>query len=150
MVQCRLCSKKYPTLNAEQICPSCATRHGLLERTEPLRPRVPCTRCNGTRFVRCTALRERSSTSGNRAAHNTRGEQGAEYVAPLGATFAHEKWPGREVFVPNFKAPIGAFEAYICHNCGLTELYTRDAQRIPVGPEYGTEWFDAGGDTPYR
>lgn len=150
MVQCKLCSKKFPELNPELICSNCAKRHGLLERTEPLRPRVPCARCNGTKLIRCTALRERSSTSGNPARHNTRGEQGAEYVAPLAATFAHEVWPNGKVRAPNFKAAIGSFEAYICHSCGFTELYTRDAQRIPIGPEYGTEAFDVGSDGPYR
>lgn len=150
MVKCKLCSKNFPELNAEQICSNCAMRHALLERTEPLRPRVPCARCNGTQLVRCMTLRERSSTSGGRGDHNSHGERGAEYVSQVGITFAHSVWPNGKVRVPNFKAPIGTIEAYICHNCGFTELYTRDAQSIPIGPEYATEAFDVGGDSPYR
>ncbi len=95
-------------------------------------------------------LRERSSTSGNRANHNTRGEQGAEYVSQLAVTFGHVTWPNGKVRAPNFAAPIGAFEAYICTGCGFTELYTRDADKIPIGPEYATERFAIAGDGPYR
>lgn len=68
----------------------------------------------------------------------------------MGVTFGLKKWPNREVYVPDFGAPIGLVEAYICHKCGFTELYTRDAQSIPIGIEYGTELFDVGGDGPYR
>jgi hypothetical protein len=39
-------------------------------------------------------------------------------------------------------APMGILVAFACRRCGLTELYTLDADRIPIGPEHGTHLVD--------
>ena len=38
--------------------------------------------------------------------------------------------------------PIGVLVAYVCRACGMTELYTAEADRIPIGPQYGTDEVD--------
>jgi hypothetical protein len=145
MPVCQLCSKGSVELRADGVCVECAEKHALMPRTEPLRPRVPCARCNHTSLVRCHVIRERSSTAG---------EYGIEYIAPLAATFGHEIshtfWAARKVSEPDRSQPIGVFEAYICRKCGFTELYARDASAIPIGAEYATEEFDVASYGPYR
>jgi len=39
-------------------------------------------------------------------------------------------------------APMGILVAFACRQCGLTELYTLEADKIPIGPEYGTHLVD--------
>ena len=39
-------------------------------------------------------------------------------------------------------APMGILVAFACRQCGLTELYTLDADKIPIGPEHGTHLVD--------
>lgn len=145
MPKCRLCSRDQPDLNADQICGDCAEAHALPPRTEPLRPHIPCIRCNHTKIVRVNVLRERSAEGGDYV---------STYIAPLAATFAHDVthtfWAQRAVSKADVKRPVGVFEAYICRKCGYTELYTRDAASIPIGPEYATEELDMSGATPYR
>ncbi len=51
--------------------------------------------------------------------------------------------------VPLLERAHGFIEAYVCRACGATELFTRDAASIPIGPEYGTELIVAPGDV-YR
>jgi hypothetical protein len=144
---CKLCSSDVHAsrLTGDQICFDCAEKHGLPPRSEPLRPRRPCDRCNHTTFVRCHALRERAAEGHDYV---------TQYLAPLSATYAtkvdHTFWAGRKVTSADPKLPVGVFEAYICQRCGFTELYARDAARIPIGPEFGTELFDTASDTPYR
>lgn len=147
MPTCKLCSKDKHQSEFDQpeICAACAKEHCLLPASEPLRPRIPCVRCNGTELVRCHALRDRAATGSDYV---------APYLAPLAATFAHKVdqtfWAGREERKPHYTEPVGIFEAYICRSCGYTELYTRAPSEIPLGPEYATELFDVGGEGPYR
>ena len=44
----------------------------------------------------------------------------------------------------------GLVEAYVCRGCGLTELYTRGAQAIPVDGEIMREIKGPEGQDPYR
>ena len=39
-------------------------------------------------------------------------------------------------------APMGILIAFACRACGLTELYTLEADKIPIGPEHGTHLVD--------
>jgi hypothetical protein len=47
---------------------------------------------------------------------------------------------------PDLREPVGIFETYVCRTCGFTEWYAHDPEAIPIGPEYGTELIDVGGD----
>jgi hypothetical protein len=41
--------------------------------------------------------------------------------------------------------------AFACRGCGLTEIYTLEADKIPIGPEHGTYLVDyAPIDGPLR
>jgi hypothetical protein len=46
--------------------------------------------------------------------------------------------------------PHARVEAYVCRTCGLTELYTRDFETLPIGPLFGTELFEVPLKPPYR
>lgn len=147
MATCKLCSKEDPLdgLNDMQFCKDCARLHAIGERTEPLRPFIPCIRCNGGSFVRGLVLRERAATGGDHA---------RAYIAPLAVTYdnavRHTLFRGREVKTPETALPLGVFETYTCRGCGYLELYARDASDIPIGPEYGTELFEVPSEGPYR
>lgn len=39
-------------------------------------------------------------------------------------------------------APMGILVAFACRQCGLTEFYTLDADKLPIGPEHGTHLVD--------
>lgn len=147
MPRCSLCDKEKHKVQFGDpgICSQCAEKQSLPLPSEPLRPRIPCTRCSGTEFVRCLAVRERATAPG---------ESGYQYAAPLSATFEMNTdttfWAGRTVRSPDFGKPRGSFEAYICRGCGYTEMYARAPTEIPIGPEHATELFDVGGEAPYR
>jgi hypothetical protein len=48
-------------------------------------------------------------------------------------------------------APMGILIAFACRSCGLTELYTLEADKLPIGPEHGTHLVDcAPVDGPLR
>ncbi len=147
MPNCPMCNQDFldNQLSNMGMCIDCHERFALPGRTEPLRPRIPCQRCNHTSLVRCHVLRERAARGG---------DVSVAYVAPLSATFAsdvqHTFWAGRAIESPDPTQPIGVFEAYVCRKCGYTELYARDAASIPIGDKYGTELFDVATESPYR
>ncbi len=124
-----------------------AIRAGTSTRWRKTRPRfgplAPCASCAGRTFVRALSLRERAATGG---------EYGSAYTAPIAATYALDVretfFAGRPVKSPDHGAPLGTFEAYICRACGYTELFARDAARIPIGREYNTELFELPEDSP--
>ena len=147
METCQLCERSFQSgaLGEEGICEECRERHALAGSSPPMRPLVPCTRCQGRVFVRCFSIRERAASGGDYA---------SEYVAPLAATFAHTVYEtffaGRKEASPDLTKPRGIFEAYICRSCGFVELYVRDAARIPIGPEYNTQLIELPETGPYR
>lgn len=75
-------------------------------------------------------------------------DQSAEYatqvVRPFALAFARKR-----MMLGTADVPIGALEAYVCRACGLTELYTKEHDALPIGPEWGTELFEVP-STPYR
>jgi hypothetical protein len=91
--------------------------------------------------IRCRALRERGS------GFSFEGSSWP-FLGFLAATYSYQ---GSGMAIGD-REPIGVIEAYICRGCGFTELYTRDVDRIPIGPEYATELVDSmpGGEGPYR
>jgi hypothetical protein len=144
MPKCKLCEKEELQLSADGFCQSCVSEHALEQRPPPLRPRIPCVRCQSRSFVRCWRIRERAASGGDHA---------TEYIAPLSVTYEHTSrvtvFRGRRVREVNVHDPVGILEAYVCRQCGYTEFYTREADKIPTSPEYATELFEAGGE-PYR
>lgn len=146
MIRCRMCEKEFFSQKPVRgICADCREKHGLPERTEPLRPQVPCGRCGGTSFVRAYAIRERAAAGGDYV---------SEYVAALSLSYEMAArstfWSGREVKAPDVAKPLGVLEAYACRRCGFTELYTQRPDDIPIGEEHATELFEVESDTPYR
>ena len=134
MPACRICREKegkYEVSTIADICLPCAKRQGLAKPMPSLRPNVPCRRCEGTVFVRAF-LRNR----------DTDGEARVHTLAPIAAVQVVEPAVGHRHF--------GRLESYICRRCGFTELYTREPEAIPIGPELGTELLDIGGEAPYR
>jgi hypothetical protein len=150
MVSCKICGRAYAARDLSNIgvCSTCERSEGLPPRTEPLRPRIPCARCQHTSFVRCHVIRERAASASPTGSYST------EYIAPLSATFATSPrktfWAGRDEERADPHRPVGVFEVYVCRTCGFVEWYARDAAQIPIGEEHGTELFDVDSGTPYR
>jgi hypothetical protein len=143
-MNCRICGEGGEDLGAIGICETCRRRLGLREPGPPLRPSRPCTRCEGTSFVRSWSLRERAPY-GRDIVH--------PHLAPLAITFAPAVrggvWSLRTA-EPTRSTPVGIIEAYVCRGCGFTELYTDGAADIPIGPEYGTELIEVPTGGPFR
>jgi hypothetical protein len=151
MPRCKLCAKlvslgEQSELSSGGICAECAKTHSIPTNTAPLRPKTACVHCGGRSFVRCLSIRQHSITPWLKDVA----------PAPLSATYAHviHRKDGLGLDVRrelDLNKPVGVFEAYICRNCGFTELFARDADKIPIGHEYGTELFEATSDAgPYR
>jgi hypothetical protein len=144
---CTLCERKgfESAIGTDGICQECRAHHAIADSSVPLRPLVPCARCQGRSFVRVLSIRERATTAGEHAVTS---------LSPLGATYELEVYEtffsGRTVMTPALAKPLGVFEAYICRACGFTELYSRDPGNIPIGREYNTEPFELPESAPYR
>lgn len=86
-----------------------------------------------------------------------KGEHNLEVTRPLALTWARrteykalfslEKVPSAK---PDLEQPFGLLEAYVCRACGHTELFAREPEQIPIGPEHGTELIVVPGDGTYR
>lgn len=142
MDACIACSKSPESVGPlhRGLCNNCRTEHAIPPRTEPQRPRIPCSRCNGSHLVRCRTVRERGYDRFRTRSH----------AAPLAATYALKRNPWTGMLEVDFLQPIGLIEAYICRNCGFTELYTQRPGDIPVHELAGTEEFEVGSSGPYR
>jgi predicted nucleic-acid-binding Zn-ribbon protein len=122
---CRVCNSQPLATSVERrrgLCEQCAARTGLWLEPPSLRPTRPCQRCGNTQFV-CSQLRER----------------GRGGVVPFALALA-EGYVTTQDAAP--WAPMGILVAFACRQCGLTELYTLEADKIPIGPEYGTHLVD--------
>lgn len=128
-VICEAC-QKWPlstsVMRRRGLCDACARRTGLWLAPPELRPSRPCQRCGSSQFV-ASQLRDRAkgflAPMAFALANTDRGE--------FATTDEAEPW-----------APMGILIAFACRGCGLTELYTLEADRIPIGPEYGTYLVD--------
>lgn len=131
-----------------QICAECGAKSGLPRPAPPLRSPSPCARCGHREIVR-VQMRDRTSRQG--------GEQNVEVVRPLALTWGHsEEYKALFSFEkvrsaqPALDQPFGLLEAYVCRDCGHTELFARDPGAIPIGPGFGTELLVAPSDGSYR
>ena len=120
------------------LCDPCATKSGLWLEPPAIRPTRPCQRCGNTQFV-CAQLRDRAKKA----------------VVPLAISLAYAQPDNQAGFVTSEEAapwaPMGILVAFACRQCGLTELYTLDADKLPIGPAYGTHLVDyAPVDGPLR
>jgi len=122
------------------VCWQCRQANDLtglpMHADKAMRPPVPCGRCGGRSFVRVHQVRERGTTGGDIV---------AERPKPLALSFDVD--PDGKV---RLDRPLGLVEAYACRGCGLTELYTKDANEIPIGERYGTELFEVPDAGPFR
>ena len=142
---CPSCSRKLKTAEERlrNMCDPCSRDTGVWVQVPDLRPPFPCLRCNHVRFVRAH-LRERGATGGDHA---------SEYIAPLAISFATKEAGFFSVRMRALPAePIGIIVAYVCQQCGFTELYTMDPGAIPIGPQYGTDVVEVAPrkDGPFR
>jgi hypothetical protein len=144
---CVLCERKgfENPVGADGICQECRQQHALAEPGAPLRPLIPCVRCQGRSFVRVLSIRERSTTGGDHPSTT---------LAPLGVTYELEAsetfFTNRTVKRPALSRPLGVLEAYVCRTCGYAELYAREPASIPIGPAYNTELVELPDAPPYR
>jgi predicted nucleic-acid-binding Zn-ribbon protein len=144
---CKLCGKTAPPPDASgeipEVCEPCRQEHALQRPSPPMRAMAPCTHCGHTQFVRCRPLRQRINNGDS-----------MYKVAPLAATYQliveMSGWDARQVRQVKEDRPLGVLEAYVCRQCGFTELYARNAATIPIGVEFGTELIDVGTGSPYR
>ena len=107
------------------LCDTCAEETGLWLEPPELRPTRPCQRCGNTQFI-CSQLRER----------------GKGFVAPFALALADTRLGFVTTQDAKPWAPMGILIAFACRRCGLTEIYTLEADKIPIGPEYGTHLVD--------
>lgn len=129
---CRVCNHRLLTSSIERrrgLCEKCAERTGLWLEPPSLRPTRPCQRCGNTQFV-CSQMRERA--------------KGA--VIPFAIALADADIRSGTPYVTSDEAapwaPMGILVAFACRRCGLTEMYTLDADKLPIGPEFGTHLVD--------
>jgi predicted nucleic-acid-binding Zn-ribbon protein len=129
---CPVCNTNALASNIERrrgLCEACAVHTGLWLEPPSIRPTRPCQRCGNTQFV-CSQMRER----------------GRGGIVPFAIAMADAKKDGPGGFVTSSEAapwaPMGILVAFACRQCGLTELYTLDADKIPIGREYGTHLVD--------
>lgn len=129
---CRVCNKRELASQVERrrgLCEACAEHTGLWLEPPSIRPTRPCQRCGNTQFV-CSQLRDR----------------GPGGLMPFGISLVDVDRDGKGGFVTSGKAapwaPMGILVVFACRQCGLSELYTLDADKIPIGPEYGTHLVD--------
>jgi hypothetical protein len=145
--RCKLCEELLYKEEHEGLCRSCRHRHGIPKGTPPARPQVPCVRCNSTVFVR-VRLREN-------AVGNLGGETNHAAARPACVTYGLNEltsfWSGKHTgWAVDMEQIVGAMNAYVCRQCGFTELYTTAPQEIPIGEEYATELFEVQEPPPYR
>jgi hypothetical protein len=139
---CASCRLYRLTTDAERevnLCTTCAGTFGVVPMPPARRPRAPCGKCNGMKFIR--------------AIPRELGMKIDEVAAPMAVTYQHEVEKGWMVDAPmpiDPRKSLGQLEMYICRKCGFVEWYCADPEQIPIGPAYMTEAIDDGSPTPYR
>jgi hypothetical protein len=133
---CSACGRHVMELRAK-LCRSCAEKSGIVPMGRAMRPAAPCGRCGHPEIVR-VQMRERTAARGDDA--------NAEVPRPLALTWAvstdvesSSSTRGTQSAEPRLDAMFGLVEAYVCRACGAIELFAREPEKIPIGPEYGTE-----------
>jgi predicted nucleic-acid-binding Zn-ribbon protein len=127
---CRACNVQPLDTRVERsrgLCDPCAEETGLWLEPPSIRPTRPCQRCGHTQFV-ASQLRERGADRMT--------------VLPFGIALAHAGAGFVTSQTAHPWAPMGILIAFACRACGLTELYTLEADKIPIGPEHGTHLVD--------
>jgi hypothetical protein len=122
------------------LCVKCADAFGVMPMRPARRPRAPCGKCNGMRFIR--SIPRELAAKGQR-----------EVASPMAVTYQHEVEPGWMVDTPlpiDPRKSHGQLEMYICRRCGFIEWYCSDPEHIPIGPAYMTEAIDYDTPAPYR
>jgi hypothetical protein len=116
------------------VCGDCRTVLGIQPMGEPVRPAVPCMRCNAMQFTRV----------------QPRIYNGPPRPMPI----THEPYILSGLFsdtvTGEVKKAFGALEIYICTGCGFIEWYCREPRAIPLGPQYMTDLVDYSPKSEYR
>ncbi len=142
MGDCKYCEN---VAHEGELCATCRSRLGLVAGPA-VRRALPCQRCNHPQLVRALA-RELTSSPG---------EYGGRELFPMAVSLVPKPKTGffsgapKGVDEGHFERLVGVLEMYVCRQCGFTEWYCRDPQRLPIGEEFGTELIDITPDAPYR
>lgn len=148
---CRMCGERKLTLPEQQaygVCVDCFHLPGFFKLPPNTRLLKPCSECGGREHIRALAF-ERGAVDG-----------GWGYAAPMAVAFRQSVRRGgfiasepkaASVAPADVLAPVGFLELLICRACGLVTWHALGPEKIPIGPEYGTELVRADDDGgPYR
>lgn len=123
-----------------EMCFDCARKFGVRPMPPALRPPVPCTRCEGSRFVRTVP---REHTNGVSApmflTHNVSGSAGNRPGGWFNGVEDLKTVTGH-----------GQLEIYACVGCGAVEWYCHGVKDVPIHPHLMTEMVDYSAGGPYR
>jgi hypothetical protein len=149
--QCSICHAEDAS-DGFRVGPKCASRLGLRLLPPPRRPAVPCTRCNGMRFVR--VLPRQYSTGWMYIDMNTAPIMHSVGV-PMTLTATPPPVQKHVIRADTVQEPgpfdgLGTIETFVCCSCGFLEWYCQDPQAMPIGDEYNTQLVDYSSDQPYR
>jgi hypothetical protein len=122
---------------ASGVCSLCRQKLGIVAMPPARRRPVPCTRCNGLRFIRAIP----------REHDNTPAPMVLTHPVSTTRMFVSQDL---EAVVPSHRLGLGLLETYVCAACGFVEWYCHDPSSLPIGPEYMTEIVDYTGEQPYR
>ena len=138
MEMCPICSHGRIDNEAERAtnaCDACQAKLGLIPMP-PARPRGPCRRCQGRKFLRAIPREHTTKRSGS---------ANKQLSAPMFLTHGHHGHEGsmfRSAAEIEIDEGFGLLEVYACFGCGAVEWYCADVANIPVHPHLMTAIVD--------
>jgi hypothetical protein len=116
------------------VCGDCRKTLGVVPMGQPVRPPVPCLRCNAMQFTRVMPRLYNGP--------------------PIPFPITHEPDVMKGMFSDRIGGTAtrtyGDLEMYICHGCGYVEWYCRAPRQIPIGAKYMSELIDYSPQSAYR
>ena len=106
-----------------------------------------CTKCDHHRILHITEVPDGGTLAGD-TTDQRREAVGAGHYSPLRVARIPDQ-PDR-FFGGATQRAAGLVEAFVCRQCGFTELYTRSAEQIPVDGDLVRELVAPHGTGPFR